>query len=68
MGLGPTVADGVVYTGSNNGVLDAWQASTGRHLWGYHASDTIGTYVAVAGGAVYFGTSDSHVYAVAAQS
>ncbi len=68
VGLGPTVANGVVYTGSNNGVLDAWQASTGRHLWGYHASDTIGTYVAVADGAVYFGTSDSHVYAVAAQS
>jgi len=53
VGLGPTVANGVVYTGSNNGVLDAWQASTGRHLWGYHASDTIGTYVAVADGAVY---------------
>src|SRR5207249_5568846 len=24
VGLGPTVANGVVYTGSNNGVLDAW--------------------------------------------
>jgi outer membrane protein assembly factor BamB len=68
VGLGPTVADGVVYTGSNNGVLDAWQAATGRHLWGYHATDTIGTYVAVDGGAAYFGTSDGHVYAVAAQS
>jgi outer membrane protein assembly factor BamB len=68
VGLGPAVADGVVYTGSNNGVLDAWKASTGRHLWGYHASDTIGTYVTVDGGAVYFGTSDGHVYAVAAQS
>jgi outer membrane protein assembly factor BamB len=67
VGLGPTVADGVVYTGSNNGVLDAWKADTGRHLWGYHASDSIGTYVTVADGAVYFGTSDGHVYAVAAQ-
>jgi outer membrane protein assembly factor BamB len=66
-GLGPTEADGVVYTGSNNGVLDAWRAATGRHLWGYHASDSIGTYVTVADGAVYFGTSDGHVYAVAAQ-
>src|SRR6266700_3449311 len=68
VGLGPTVANGVVYTGSNNGVLDAWHAATGRHLWGYHASDAIGTYVASSGGAVYFGTSDGHVYAVAAQS
>jgi outer membrane protein assembly factor BamB len=67
VGLGPTVANGVVYTGSNNGVLDAWHAATGRHLWGYHASDAIGTYVASSGGAVYFGTSDGHVYAVAAQ-
>jgi outer membrane protein assembly factor BamB len=65
--LGPTVANGVVYTGSNTGVLDAWQATTGRHLWGYHASDGIGTYVTVADGAVYFGTGDGHVYAVAAQ-
>src|SRR6266516_2080608 len=64
VGLGPTVADGVVYTGSNNGVLGAWHAATGRHLWGYHASDAIGTYVASSGGAVYFGTSDGHVYAV----
>jgi serine/threonine protein kinase/outer membrane protein assembly factor BamB len=67
VGLGPAVANGIVYTGSNNGVLDAWQAATGRYLWGYHAGDTIGTYVAAADGAVYFGTSDGHVYAVAAQ-
>jgi outer membrane protein assembly factor BamB len=65
--LGPTVAGGVVYTGSNNGVLDAWQASTGRHLWGFHASDAVRSYVTVAGGAAFFGTVDHKVYAVAAQ-
>ena len=65
--LGPTPAGTVVYTGSNNGVLDAWQAGTGRHLWGFHASDAVLTYVAVAGGAAYFGTADRQVYAVATQ-
>jgi outer membrane protein assembly factor BamB len=65
--LGPTPAGTVVYTGSNNGVLDAWQAGTGRHLWGFHASDAVLTYVAVAGGAAYFGTADRKVYAVATQ-
>lgn len=65
--LGPTVTGGVVYTGSNNGVLDAWQASSGRHLWGFHASEAVLTYVAVTGHTAYFGTVDHKVYAVAAQ-
>jgi outer membrane protein assembly factor BamB len=58
----------VVYSGSNNGVLDAWQAKTGRHLWSYSGSaNPIASNIAVAGGVVYFGSNDHHVYAVAAQ-
>lgn len=63
---------GAVYSGSNNGVLDAWQANTGHHLWSYGAapgaiSNAIASNVVVEGGIVYFGSNDQHVYAVAAQ-
>jgi eukaryotic-like serine/threonine-protein kinase len=64
-------AGSVVYTGSNNGVLDAWQASTGNHLWSYRAApgpvnNFIACNMVVAGGVVYFGSNDHYVYAVAA--
>jgi outer membrane protein assembly factor BamB len=62
-------AGSVVYSGSNNGVLDAWQANTGNHLWGYSGSNQpIASNMVVAGGVVYYGSNDHHVYAVAAQS
>ncbi len=65
-------ADNVVYTGSNDGVLDAWQARNGSHLWSYAAAPgPVNNYIAcnlvVAGGVVYFGSNDHYVYAVAAQ-
>jgi len=69
-GVFPVATAGpVVYSGSNDGVLDAWQASTGNHLWSYRGAlnSVIASNVVVAGGAVYFGSNDDHVYAVAAQ-
>jgi outer membrane protein assembly factor BamB len=69
-GVFPVATAGpVVYSGSNDGVLDAWQASTGNHLWSYRGAlnSAIASNVVVAGGAVYFGSNDDHVYAVAAQ-
>jgi len=66
--FGPATAPGVVYTGSNNGVLDAWQADTGNKLWSFSTGGLIGSNVALAGGNLYFGSNDNHVYAVAARS
>ena len=69
-GVFPVATAGpVVYSGSNDGVLDAWQASTGNHLWSYRGAlnSVIASNVVVAGGAVYFGSNDDHVYAVVAQ-
>jgi outer membrane protein assembly factor BamB len=63
----PVIAGGVVYTGSNLGVLEARQAGTGHRLWSYRATDTFADGLAVTGGVVYFGCADAHVYAVAAQ-
>jgi outer membrane protein assembly factor BamB len=56
----------VIYTGNNHGLLDAWQASTGNHLWSYHAAGTFDAGISVHGGVAYFGGSDRRVYAVAA--
>jgi outer membrane protein assembly factor BamB len=68
-GVFPVVTAGnVVYSGSNNGVLDAWQANTGNHLWSYRGSaEPIASNMVVAGGVVYYGSNDHRVYAVAAQ-
>jgi outer membrane protein assembly factor BamB len=62
-------AGNVVYSGSNQGVLDAWQANTGSHLWAYSGSAApIASNIVVSGGIVYFGSNDHHAYAVAASS
>jgi eukaryotic-like serine/threonine-protein kinase len=60
-------AGNVVYTGTANGVLDAWQADTGNHLWGYRASGAVNSLVQINDGIAYFGCTDRRVYAVAAQ-
>jgi outer membrane protein assembly factor BamB len=62
--LAPAVAGDAVYTGSENGVLDAWQASTGNKLWSYSLPDAIGSNLGVSGSRVYFSAGD-YVYAVA---
>src|ERR1019366_8440801 len=63
----PTVANGVVYFGSNDGNLYASNASTGALLWKsetyyYYSSPT------VANGVVYFGSGDHNLYALNART
>jgi outer membrane protein assembly factor BamB len=55
----------VVYTGSANGVLGAWQADTGNQLWSYQASGAVNSGLVVNDGIAYFGCTDQRVYAVA---
>jgi outer membrane protein assembly factor BamB len=55
----------VVYTGSANGVLGAWQADTGNHLWSYQASAAVNSGLVINDGIAYFGCTDQRVYAVA---
>jgi hypothetical protein len=47
-------------------MLDAWHAGTGSKLWSFSAEGLISANIAVARGAVYFGSSDDHVYPVSA--
>jgi outer membrane protein assembly factor BamB len=72
----PAVVNGVVYIGSDNGVLYALNASTGAKLWSYtipfgggnNAQAVISSSPAVANGVVYFGALDHNVYAVNAST
>ena len=58
-------AGDTVYSGSNNGAVDAWHAASGQKKWSYPAGDAISSAIVVAGGVAYFGSNDHHLYAVA---
>ena len=60
----PTVADGVVYVGSDDNSLYALDASTGELLWSFETGDVIRSSPTVTGGVVYVGSNDNHVYAL----
>jgi outer membrane protein assembly factor BamB len=60
----PSVVNGVVYVGANDGKLSAMNANTGVTLWSYATGGRINSSPAVADGAVYFGSWDNKVYAV----
>jgi hypothetical protein len=57
------VADGVVYIGSNNGILYAFKASDGTPLWNHPTGSSALSSSAVANGVVYVGAQDGNLYA-----
>lgn len=60
----PAVVSGVVYVGSENGVVYALDASLGLKLWSYQTGGEIISSPAVANGVVYIGSWDKSVYAL----
>lgn len=64
----PTVADGVVYVGSNDGNLYAVEAESGKLKWKFAAKSRVPSTPAVSGGVVYFGAYDGVFYALDASS
>src|SRR6266487_437649 len=64
----PTVAHGMVYVGSFDHKVYAFDATTGRRVWATPTKDTIYSSPAVANGVVYIGSADSNVYALNASS
>ena len=54
----PAVADGVVYIGSNDGNITAWNATTGVMLWSFTTSNAVRSSPAVANGIVYVSSAD----------
>ena len=64
----PTVADGMVYAGSDDNFGYALNAGTGDMLWRFETGDFIRSSPTVTGGAVYVGSNDNHVYALDAET
>ena len=64
----PTVANGMVYIGSFDHKVYAFDAATGRRVWATPTQDTIYSSPAVANGVVYIGSADNNVYALNAMS
>ncbi|TMC21584.1 MAG: hypothetical protein E6J34_09310 [Chloroflexi bacterium] len=59
----PTVANGVVYVGSDNHKLYAFDAITGQQKWTSSTGSAIYSSPAVANGVVYIGSEDHKLYA-----
>ena len=64
----PSVADGVVYVGSDDHNLYVIDASNGELIWRYETGDSVRASAAVAGGVVYVGSDDHNLYAIDASS
>jgi eukaryotic-like serine/threonine-protein kinase len=63
----PTVANGLVYVGSHDGKLYAFDATcktSCRPLWSFTAGDWIESSPAVVNGVIYFGSRDHKLYAL----
>src|SRR5947207_13342520 len=64
----PAVVDGIVYIGSNDKAMYAFDAKTGKILWAHNANDGVGSSPAVANGIVYVGSDDNNLYAFNART
>ena len=63
VGSSPAVVSGVVYVGSGDGHLYAFDAVTGAVKWSSATGGAVGSSPAVANGVVYVGSGDGHLYA-----
>ena len=60
----PSLADNVLYTGSDDGYLYAVDAQNGTKLWDYATGGAITSSPVQVGGVIYFGSNDGKMYAV----
>ena len=60
----PSVSDGVIYFGSEDGFLYALDSASGEELWRVRARDRVRSSPVVVDGVVYFGSHDGRLYAV----
>ena len=51
----PAIVNGVVYEGSNNGIIYALNAATGAVIWQYNSGSQVESSPAVVNGVVYVG-------------
>ena len=62
----PSVANGVVYVGSDDKNLYAIDTVTGKEKWHFATGDHIYSSPSVANGVVYVGSNDKNLYAIGA--
>ncbi len=55
----PTVYNGMVIAGRDDGNVTAWNVSTGREIWNFRANDNINSAVAISNGRVIFTVTDN---------
>ncbi len=60
----PTVYDGKVYFGSNDGFIYVVRAETGEIVWSYETGNCVYSTPAIVDGTVYFTSWDGNVYAL----
>jgi outer membrane protein assembly factor BamB len=60
----PTVANGIVYIGNDNGNVYALNATEGTKIWSYPTGGFVMSCPAVFGGIVYVGSYDNNLYAL----
>jgi outer membrane protein assembly factor BamB len=60
----PSVANNVLYIGSNDGKLYAIDAKNGTKLWDFATGGKISSSPAFADGVIYFGSNDGKLYAI----
>jgi outer membrane protein assembly factor BamB/mono/diheme cytochrome c family protein len=60
----PTVVDGMVCVGSDDGSVYMLDAATGSERWRFLTGDTVSSSPAVLDGVVYIGSNDGNVYAL----
>nr|AAU82844.1 serine/threonine protein kinase related protein [uncultured archaeon GZfos1D1] len=60
----PAVSGGVVYVGSYDNNIYAFDATTGSLKWKYETGDYVTSSPAVSGGVVYVGSHDANIYAL----
>ena len=68
MSAAPTVADGVLYVGSNDHRVYALDAAAGNELWSFATGDAVVSVPTVVDGVVYVGSNDNHLYALDADT
>jgi outer membrane protein assembly factor BamB len=60
----PSLADGVVYAGADDGVLYAVDAATGKERWRFASGSAIGAAPAIADGTIYIGNKAGQLLAL----
>jgi outer membrane protein assembly factor BamB len=59
----PAIADGLVYVGSNDGKVYAFNSMTGTCVWSYTTAGMVVSSPAISNGIVYVGSYDHMFYA-----